>query len=276
MTIAKYAASLGSSEVMRSLERVALKKGMLQLDDPIVKSAAKKEAYEASGDLQADMLKLASGLRKRGYEKEANDLEDKIFNYKRAACEWYDVTGEEGEDLIDFAHPDGDVTIGDSEYGKVETIVSTQKKIRKMLEKTPTGKYAAVQDVARALGLVKEAGMPNLGQVHATLKEVVYAMLITEEVDNVIWGNQDEWYATDAGEAEHIAIMARSSVHSFIEQKQADFGVDGTELLKLIKQQALKYYTQKGPWGDLVVDDVINFKYLLDSMYSEEGIPLLS
>lgn len=271
MTIAKHNAKFGSSEVMLNLERMALKKGTIQ-PDVVVKTAAKKESFEASGDLQADMLKLAQGLRARGYANEADVLEDRIFTHKRAADMWYDVSGESGEDLLEFAHPDGDVTIGDSEYGKVETILSTQKKIREKIEKVPTGKYAKLTKRANEVPAV-----PELELVNKTMYGALYHMLDTEEIDIIGWGGKTGHFITDDGEAKAYAEKATGPVHSYLQQKRQDFKANPVELLSLIKMQSIKYYSQKGPWQDSTAfgEGIIHFDILLGAMF-KGNIPLMS
>lgn len=223
MTIADHKSDFNSSEVMRSLERVAIDKGMVELD-PVVKVASKQESYEASGNLQEDILKLAKGLREKGYKKEADALEDKVFDYKRAADAWYDVTGEEGDDLIDFAHPDGDVSVGEGEYGIVETITSTQKKIRDKIEKTPTGKQSSAkndvvkegQAVAKKRESLSRKEFVDLDvlakarswiQKHINLGEVynfVYGLIDDIQVEEVTWNDEAEGWS-DEDEAEYVA-----------------------------------------------------------------------
>jgi hypothetical protein len=65
----------------------------------------------------------------------------------------YRAHDEDGEDLINAAHPDGDVNMGDGEHGDVETILSQHKKIVDVVEKMPAGKLASYVDQCKvALG----------------------------------------------------------------------------------------------------------------------------
>ena len=70
-------------------------------------------------------------MRSKGLVKEAVALEDKIFIFKQAESHLYRAIDEDGEDVINFAHPDGDHTVSDAQNhnGDVETILSNQKKI---------------------------------------------------------------------------------------------------------------------------------------------------
>lgn len=88
------------------------------------------------------ILSLCSKLRQDGFEKQADGLEDKFISYKSAATHLYRAHDEDGEDLVNAAHPDGDLDTGNGgqDLGIVETIVSQHEKIKKVVNKEPTGK----------------------------------------------------------------------------------------------------------------------------------------
>lgn len=150
------------SPVMRELERQAIKKGTFKFDEveEIVKKASAKKSYAASGNLQNDLLKLASGLRDKGFAKEADALENKIFIRKNAETHLYRAIDEDADDVINFAHPDGDAKVSDAtnQNGEVETILSQHKKMVDVANKQPTGKYSQINRniilaASEALGL---------------------------------------------------------------------------------------------------------------------------
>ena len=146
------------SEVMRELEKQAVKK-LAEDNCPI-----NIRPYGPTGDLCSDIVTLARGLREKGFEKEAEELGRKFLLYKTAETHLYRVFDEEGEDLIDFSHKDGDIEIAPSKggYGKVETIVSQQKKIHDIVNKKPTGKLAGGNpDGAKKSGVKKVALDPG-------------------------------------------------------------------------------------------------------------------
>lgn len=149
------------SPVMRQLEIVAIKRGMVT-PDKIVKKAS--PTLEPSSDLFSDIFKLANTLRDRGFEKEANELEDNIINYKTAETHLYKAIDETGEDLLEFAHPKGSVKMHDAkdELGVVEDLLDKHDKILKVVNKTPTGKYASVINaLAEDLGIKKKADLAD-------------------------------------------------------------------------------------------------------------------
>lgn len=134
------------SSVMRSLEKVAIEKGLVK-PEMITKSA---EALVAERDLSPtnnfsqDIVKLCSGLRRAGFNKHAEEIEINYINYKKAQT-LYETFKETGEDLIDIAHPDGPHVFEDVEgKPKVLDIVSRQKEIMKIVDKQPRGKLISI------------------------------------------------------------------------------------------------------------------------------------
>lgn len=107
-----------------------------------VKSLLNLNASEDSS-FDENILKLCEGLRNKGFEKHARDLEEKFLNFKKADVHLYRVHDEDGDDLVEFAHPEGDTNMGDDDLGDVETIVSKHKKIVDVIQKEPTGKLAS-------------------------------------------------------------------------------------------------------------------------------------
>lgn len=131
-----------SSETMREFHREAVKRGWAKsLDDTVreyesSKSISKVASDEkgfigSSGDIFADVCVLSEMLRDKGYLKQAELLEKKALDYKIASTDFYKVHNYGVEQLLDLAHPEGDVEIADAseDYGLVETDTSSQKKI---------------------------------------------------------------------------------------------------------------------------------------------------
>lgn len=104
------------------------------------------DAAELSFDEK--MLKLCNGLREKGLVKHAEELEQKFITYKAlnktaANTHIYRAHDEDGEDVINAAHPDPDPNMGDGDLGDVENIVSKHKKIVDVIQKQPTGKLGS-------------------------------------------------------------------------------------------------------------------------------------
>jgi hypothetical protein len=103
-------------------------------------------------DLSLDelILKLSTNLRNKGLVRQADDLEKKFISYKVAAnTHIYRAHDEDGEDVINAAHPDGDAKTNDGEFGDVETILSKHKKIVDVIQKQPTGKLGSYVDACK-------------------------------------------------------------------------------------------------------------------------------
>lgn len=132
--------SFHDSPVMRELARQAIKNGVVSVNvSEIIKKAASNKAYSPTGDLFLDLIKLADGLRSRGFIENAKSLEAKIFAYKKASTQY--------NAELSTAHPDGDVTMGEASHGlgDVETLESAHEKILEVVKKQPTGKQANVK-----------------------------------------------------------------------------------------------------------------------------------
>ncbi len=96
-----------------------------------------------NNDLFLNVIKLAEGLRNLGQHQYAAELEENLLNYKRAFKE------KAGEALIHEAHPKGSVQVGEGPYGILEDIIDQHLKIVKIVEKTPTGKYASFKTILK-------------------------------------------------------------------------------------------------------------------------------
>lgn len=167
------------SEVMRELERRAVKKGHFDLtpEEAVEAAAARVEkkavSMEPTDDLKQDILKLASALRKQGYEQEASDIEKNFLFFKTAEVHLYHVHDEEGKDLLEFAHPEGEGKITDSEYGKVETTLSGHQKMLDIVYKEPKGK------LAEAAALIKDSCVEEIAD--AIKKSFGQALTVHEQ-----------------------------------------------------------------------------------------------
>ena len=174
------------SPTMRELARQAVKNGTVK---PPALSEIVKEAqstYEPSDDLFTDLVRLASGLRDRGYANEAAALEQKIFAFKKAK--------DSGEDFLDKAHPEGDTKMGDAQdgLGEVETQITQHQKILEMVNKQPTGKQAAqanglLQAVAYVLKTSQQAKLTNIEDVEKSEAKIKQANeLLSTSTANIL------------------------------------------------------------------------------------------
>lgn len=133
------------SAVLRSLERVAVEKGLIK-PEVMVKSASsivEKNDFTITDNISYNIMKLCSKLRDSGFSKHADDIEINYLNYKKAQT-LYETFKEKGEDLVNAAHPDGSHELeGVEGDAKFLTIIDKHLAIVRMLDKKPTGKLAS-------------------------------------------------------------------------------------------------------------------------------------
>lgn len=154
------------SVVMRSLEKLYKEKGLIK-EEPLKKEASSKLDLRASSNLMENILKLCTGLRSYGLDKQANELESNYLSYKKANT-LYETSKETGEDLINAAHPKGShkVDVLGDDLAVVETILDRHLKMIKVVDKVPTGKLASsniINSVKKALGTDPEGDIVSLG-----------------------------------------------------------------------------------------------------------------
>lgn len=192
------------SAVMRSLEKVAQTKGWTK-EEPLKKSASNQTDLSAGINLTENILKLCSGLRSRGFDKYADELEDKFIVYKQAQT-LYETTSEKGEDLIDAAHPKGSHKLEgvDADEAVFETILDQHVKNLKMIEKTPTGKLASSRDVLNAVKIV--LAEDSNAMLQAKMNET-YQRLI--KITEILKGATSESPAANMGRLQSVMAIGK-------------------------------------------------------------------
>src|ERR1019366_1390630 len=114
---------------------------------PVIPEVKLFDQTETSS-LDNTILSLCTKLRGEGFSKYADNLEDKFINFKLASKKHlYNTHDESGEDLVNSAHPDGDISIGEASdnNGLVQNNINRHKKIIDIILKEPTGKLAVAQ-----------------------------------------------------------------------------------------------------------------------------------
>lgn len=173
------------SPTMRALEKVALDKGLISLETMTKTASAEKPDYTPSENLMENVMKLCGGLRELGLEKQANELEGKFVDYKRA-FNAYETSKEKGEDLVDAAHPEGSHDlVGVEGDATIETIVDQHLKNVKLVEKTPTGKLASVRDIIGAVKKVIAQDTNIIRKNLAALQSNVAAIMRIYHSENI-------------------------------------------------------------------------------------------
>lgn len=144
------------SSTMRSLVKVAQEKGWVK-EEPLQKTASPKLDLKPTTNLTENLVKLCSGLRASGFEKQAEELESKFVQFKQAAANsLYDVSNEKGEDLIQAAHPKGSHKMEDidSKEATFEDILDKHFKMMQVVDKKPTGKLSNASEIIGAVKTV--------------------------------------------------------------------------------------------------------------------------
>lgn len=149
--------SFDESPVMRELARRAVASGKVEI------KPVDKHGLMATGDLFMDLVSLADGLREKGYVKEAEELEQKMFAYKKAAGEY--------SPELDLAHPDGDFEVNpenpaSDQLGEIETLESEHNKIVEVATKSAQKKISEIVKAAEyILKVGQQADEINMSSV---------------------------------------------------------------------------------------------------------------
>jgi len=180
------------SATMRSLIKIAEQKGWVQ-SEPLKKTASTSLDLSPTSSLTENVLKLCAGLRQSGMHKYADEVEKNFFNYKRAS-DIYDVSGEEGKDLVDAAHPDGSHKIEGIEGDAViETILDQHLKDVEMVNKKPTGKLTNAQDILRAVKVVLADDQEKMNALMETIRRRANTITaLTESELSASWSHFSE------------------------------------------------------------------------------------
>jgi hypothetical protein len=128
----------------------------------------------------AKIFNLSQNLRKKGYDKYADELEFNSLILKKSQTNLYSVFKETGENLVDLAHPKGSHSIeGVQGDNVVETITDQKEKIEKSVKKEPTGKLAH----SSLVNIIKMGEDPEIAVLMGAGKEVARRGLLKDTVD---------------------------------------------------------------------------------------------
>ena len=218
-----------SSPTMRSLTKVAQDKGWIK-DEPVVKTASPKLDLKPSDNLTENLLKLCGGLRAAGFEKQADEIEDKFVVYKQANS-LYGVSGEDGDDLLHSAHPKGSHKMEDvdSKEAVFEDLLDKHQQFVSMVDKKPTGKLASTRSIINAVKIALGASMSDiksaLSQVAADADKII---TIAEQggglTDTVLnWGKGRAENIRAIANKDHFTLNDINSVESNLDAMERNF-----------------------------------------------------
>ena len=253
------------SEIMRNLAKIAVDEGMItssEVENSVSKLAGIK-ALSPSKDLFADVAKFAAALRKKGYVEEADGIEQKMFMLKQAESQYYDVFNEEGEDLIEFAHQDGEAEVAPSSggHGVVETEITGHQKRLNVVNKKPTGKYAS--EITNMLLLASEVlKIKKEGQeteaASADPDAINEALLsLYDDLDQLKTEFDSALFSWSGFTLRKIDIWLHKETREFYEEK-AELG---NSLTTLYNQYKVAYGKEIGGTPDDLVKNMLSKNY---------------
>lgn len=104
-----------------------------------LQNAANRVKLKPGKDLTNNLFNLVAGLKRKGYTKDAEELEQAVFQYKTAEVHLYNVFDRTGEDFLEAAYPDGSYDVDpNSEYGKFYDPLEQARIMREIVSKQPT------------------------------------------------------------------------------------------------------------------------------------------
>lgn len=168
----------------------------------------------------SDLVKLADGLRSKGLTKQADGLEDKIYQLKQAETHLYKAFEEDGQDLLDFAHPDGSPTVSpaQNQMGQVETLDEAQRKVLEIINKKPTGKFSSeIRDLILITAEALDLSLIKSGQEKPNEVDILGDPAPTEELGE---GEISEENAKVELALGHEKLQKREEINKEIDKKK--------------------------------------------------------
>lgn len=221
------------SPVMRSLEKLAINKGLIK-PETMEKTAQSKvpvaSTLAPTTNFEENVMRLCAGLRSAGRVKQASEIETKFFNLKKAE-HLYDTHGEKGEDVVNFAHPDGSHQMkGIEGDALIETTLDAHKAYERLVNKVPTGKNK--QAHREMVELIRQAGKVDvkknaLNAIATILSSSKVATASMEDVQKLMQMASSETQAaidlaeragdlygnTIVGARQHAQIVANAAIN---------------------------------------------------------------
>jgi hypothetical protein len=269
---------LSESVVMREFEKVALAKKMVKVEESVITKEA-SASYQPSNNLIDDMLKLANGLRGRGFEKDASSLEEKVLTYKLAETHLYRAIDEDAEDMLEFAHPKKDKIVFDAANGdgEIEDTLSQHKKILDIVNKQPKKvAFDVLAETADILGLKKKADFNSLAPIDAKIADVNFGKdqlvkILTQKSsiyakidDTLIFGNHGWGFPLIDGNKEAYEVNGDHFLTAFLDYfKHNSKPIITPNTWELFTSGSIKF-------DELITDEKVNnANGMLQSLYGD-------
>jgi len=161
------------SIIFNQYAKKAIEKGWIP-SSHIKKTASEKEKIVPTGELIIDFPILIAQLKNKGLYDQAKSLEQKFILYKQAETHLYRVHDEDGEDVLNLAHPGKNVEIGKASegLGVVNSLLEKHDKMVNVLSKKPTGKYAEfIRDIVVEAAEILHPELAKFAQANPILDE---------------------------------------------------------------------------------------------------------
>lgn len=173
------------SPTMRSLEKLSLQKGLTKIDifqKLASRNSIKKADLTPTDNFTENLMKLCAGLREAGLDKYANELESTFIIYKNAE-NLYNTSKEDGEDLIDAAHPKGSYKLDNVDGDSIiETIIDQQLQDLKIVEKKPSGKLSNASSIISTVKVILADNSSN--QISELQQQIISKLNRISEIMN--------------------------------------------------------------------------------------------
>lgn len=166
------------NRIAQNMKKTAERKGWIKPEENIKTANFQKRSFNFSAQLFQNLTSLAQELKSAGLQKEAEVLEDKIFQHKLAESNLYNLTQGTGEDWIELAHPEGSVEVLQSQEkeGTIETAIDQQIRMREIVLKNPK---RADQKLFNILNL--KMAQPKTMVAHKTAQQAEEIPAVSDE-----------------------------------------------------------------------------------------------
>lgn len=181
----KFSKKKDQLDTFQSMMKIAYDKGLIKKESSVEmavkKLASKSKALDLSPteSVEQNLLKLCAGLRSKGFDQYADAVEEKIALIKSAEVHLYRAIDEDGEDLLQFAHPKDKVEVipAKDDLGNVHGKLSQHEKILEVLK---LKKASVVEQCKVALGEESSSFLAL-----ATVRTPEQVAIYKKKIDNV-------------------------------------------------------------------------------------------
>jgi len=234
-----------------------------------VEAAAQELVQKNNARLSNKLYTLVSGLKKKGYVKEAAELEQAVFNYKTSEIHLYNVFDRTGEDFLEEAYPDGGYDVDpESEYGKFYTPLEQARIMRELVSKRPTGNLNLV--VKKKASYIKKASKEAEYEAWVEATRAAHKNTSSDPFPEEFYQNNVFNKKRQSMGLSPISFEKETEVTSQPSSESSDREVTSEQLTNMLAENARKLYSVITKEGVETVDDIIKVKNFLTLYYGLE------